>query len=247
MDKIIYIRLFAGLNFFVPKKFRQRLLQMPLSGNPSVKDVIESIGIPHTEFELVLVNSNVVNLSYQVKEQDRISVYPKFFQIDQAGIDKHIISKPECIKFVLDVHLGKLNGMLRMLGFDCYYRNDLDDDEIIEIACREERIILSRDLGIFKNAKVKCGYFPRSQDPKLQLKEVIDRYDLHDKIKPLSRCINCNGEIKLVEKEAIIDKLEEKTKLYYNEFYECKTCKKTYWKGSHYAKMLEFIGNMGSN
>jgi uncharacterized protein len=247
MDKFIYIRLFADLNFFVPKRFRQRLLQMPLSGNPSVKDVIESIGVPHTEFELVLVNSHVVDLSYQVKEHDQISVYPKFFQLQNPGIDEIKMNKPKNFKFVLDVHLGKLNAMLRMLGFDCYYRNDLDDDEIIDIANREERIILSRDLGIFKNGKVKWGYFPRSQDPKLQLKEIIDRYGLHDKIKPLSRCMNCNGEIKLVEKSEIADKLEEKTKRYYHEFYECETCKKTYWKGSHYTRMLEFIGNIAQN
>jgi uncharacterized protein len=247
MDKYIYIRLFAGLNFFLPKRFRQRLIQLPLNGNQSVKDVIESVGIPHTEFELVLVNSQIVDLSYQVKENDRISVYPFFYSLEHPGIDEFKSKRPKQFKFVLDVHLGKLNTMLRILGFDCYYRNDLDDDEIIDIACKEDRIILSRDLGIFKNGKVKWGYFPRSQDPKIQLKEIIDRYDLKNKIKPFSRCISCNGEIRIVEKDQIIDELQENTKRYYDEFYICLTCKKTYWKGSHYIKMIEFIENISSN
>jgi uncharacterized protein len=247
MDKFIYIRLFADLNFFVPEKLKQRNIQLPIFGNPSIKDVVESIGVPHTEIEMILVNSNPADLSYQVKEQDQVSVYPKFFQLEAIDDDKDNSSVPKYLKFILDVHLGKLASMLRMLGFDCYYRNDLDDDEIIEIACKEERIILTRDLGILKNGKVKHGYFPRSQDPKLQLREIFDRYRLKDKIKPLTRCMTCNGEISLVKKSEIGEEIGEKTELYYQEFYLCKNCKKTYWKGSHYIKMMEFIRAISNN
>lgn len=247
MNKFVFIRLYAGLNFFLPKKFRQRLIQLKLNGNPSVKDVIESVGVPHTEIELVLINNCLTVLDQQVKENDRISVYPFFYQLEIANSEKSAIKMPDKIKFILDVHLGKLNNMLRILGFDCYYRNNLDDDEIIDIAYNEERIILSRDLGIFKNNKVKYGYFPRSQDPKIQLKEILERYNLKTKIKPLSRCIKCNGDIQIIEKEKIIDGLEEKTKLFFNEFYICNNCKKTYWKGSHYDKIIEFVENINNN
>jgi uncharacterized protein with PIN domain/sulfur carrier protein ThiS len=247
MDKFIYIRLFAGLNFFVPKRLKQRTIQLPLYKNQSVKDLIESVGVPHTEFEMVVVNGDIVNLSYHVNENDHISVYPRFFQLENPKCQEMGLKRPKEFKFILDVHLGKLNAMLRMLGFDCYYRNNLDDDEIIDIACNENRIVLSRDLGIFKNGKVKWGYFPRSQDPKIQLKEIIERYDLKNKIRPFSRCINCNGEIKIVNKDHIPGDLEGKTKLYYHDFYACTNCKKTYWKGSHYHKMMEFIENISQN
>ena len=247
IDKHIYIRVFAGLNFFLPKKFRQRLLQLQLNGNPSVKDVIESVGIPHTEFELVLVNSEVVELSYHVRKGDRISVYPFFYQFDAPGKEIALKETPEDFKFILDVHLGKLAAMLRLLGFDCYYRNNLEDEEIIKIAFHEDRIILSRDLGIFKNSKVKWGYFPRSQDPKVQLKEIIDRYDLKSRMKPFSRCTNCNGEISVVKKADIEGQLKERTKLFYEEFYICENCNKTYWKGSHYYKMIEFVESISGN
>ena len=247
MDKFVYIRLFAGLNFFVPDRLKQRTIQLVLYGNPAVKDVIESLGVPHTEFEFITVNGEIVNLSYRLNSNDHINVYPHFFQFDVSGITNDDYRRPVHHKFIIDVHLGKLNTLLRMLGFDCYYRNNLEDKEIIEIACMEDRIVLSRDIGIFKNGKVKWGYFPRSQDPKIQLKEILDRYDLRSKIKPLSRCMNCNGKIILVDKKQILDDLKENTKLYYHDFYVCKDCKKTYWKGSHYHKMLDFIENFSNN
>jgi uncharacterized protein with PIN domain len=247
MDKFVYIRLFAGLNFFVPNRLKQKTIQLRLFGNPSVKDVVESVGVMHTEFEFITVNGEIVNFSYRLNSSDHINVYPHFFQIDVSGSIVQENAKPIQHKFIIDVHLGKLSTLLRMLGFDCYYRNDLDDNEIIEIARMEDRIVLSRDIGIFKNAKVKWGYFPRSQDPKIQLKEILDRYDLRSKIKPLCRCINCNGALEVVDKGQILNDLKENTKLYYHDFYCCKECKKTYWKGSHYYKMLDFIEGFSHN
>jgi len=246
-SKYIYIRLFADLNYFVPVKLKNRNIRLIVFGRPSIKDVIESIGVPHTEFEMVTLNGQPTETNKNVKENDQLVVYPHFFQlsIDQLEIDD--LPANQGFKFVLDVHLGKLAAMLRLLGFDSEYNNMLEDDEIIDIACNENRIILSRDLGIFKNSRVKQGYFPRSQDPKIQLKEVVDRYGLNYHIKPFSRCIKCNGELYEIDKESVKSEILENTNLYYKEFYSCSICRKTYWKGSHYQQMLEFVQNYSLN
>ncbi len=147
-------------------------------------------------------------------------------------------------KFVNDVHLGKLTRLLRMTGFDTVYRNDLEDDEIIRIAVEEQRIILTRDLGILKNKKVQKGYFLRSQQPKEQLREVILRFQLQNNMKFLSRCIICNGTIEKTDKSSVESCLKPGTQKHFNDFFRCKDCGKVYWEGSHFNKMMMFFQNL---
>jgi uncharacterized protein with PIN domain len=247
MDKFFYIRLFAGLNFFVPEKLKHRNIILPYRGKQSAKDAVESIGVPHTEFGMISLNGRMIGMDEYISENDQLIVYPHFYQLMPVETNKTTDEEETLPRFILDVHLGKLATLLRLLGFDTFYHNQLDDEEIIETACSENRIILSRDIGIFKNSRVKRGYFPRSQDSKQQLKEVIQRYGLGDKIQPFTRCLKCNGEIVPVNKSQVIGQLQENTKMYYQDFCACERCKKTYWKGSHYQKMKEFVGNISAN
>lgn len=153
-----------------------------------------------------------------------------------------IVKEP--IKFILDVHLGRLARWLRMLGFDVLYRNDYDDPEIVAIAGREARTILTRDLGIMKRRAVTRGYHVQSTKPQEQLHEVLTRYKLHDQIKPFHRCIVCNGLLDPVPKEAVIKQLEPKTILYYDDYFQCADCRKIYWRGSHFERMTTFINGL---
>jgi uncharacterized protein with PIN domain len=150
-------------------------------------------------------------------------------------------------KFILDVHLGKLAKYLRMLGFDTLYETDYTDFHIVDIATAQNRTILTRDVSILKIKSVTHGYWIRSQNPFKQLVEVIRRFDLTMTIKPFSRCTSCNGSMEKVTKESVMDRLEPKTKQYYEEFYQCESCKKVYWKGSHYENMKKFIETLRSS
>jgi uncharacterized protein with PIN domain len=73
------------------------------------------------------------------------------------------------------------------------------------------------------------------------VREVVKRFDLYNQMKPFVRCIACNCLIKKVKKNDVIEQLEPKTKKYYDEFYQCESCGKAYWKGSHYMKMKQAI------
>ena len=131
-----------------------------------------------------------------------------------------------------------------MLGFDAWYRNDYDDLELAEISAREGRILLTGDCGLLQRKQVVYGYFIREDNPRDQLRSVLRRYSLFDRIEPFGRCVDCNALLEEVEKQEIIDRLEPKTKKYYYEFYQCTYCDKIYWPGSHYENMKEFIENL---
>ncbi len=244
MSKRATFRFYEELNDFLPEHKKKTLFLYDFEGNPSVKDAIEAIGVPHTEVDLILVNSKSVMFSYHLQDGDMISVYPVFESLDISDVT-HLRDKPlREPKYVLDVHLGKLAKYLRMLGFDTLYENNYEDTEIIEIAKNQNRIILTRDVSILKNKTVTHGYWIRSQYPKKQLEEVIVRFDLFSNIKPFYRCLVCNGILTKTKKESINNKLQPKTKQYYDEFYQCKSCEKVYWKGSHYYKMKNFIESL---
>jgi uncharacterized protein with PIN domain len=131
-----------------------------------------------------------------------------------------------------------------MLGLDCLYENDYDDKSLFAISVGQERILLTRDRRLLMHKAITRGYLLRSLEPHEQLVEVVRRYGLRKWIRPFQRCIRCNHLLQPVEKTAIIDRLEPLTKLYFDEFRICPSCKQVYWKGSHFERMQKLIAGL---
>ena len=239
-----YFRFYAALNDFLLPERRQVRFIYSFKECGSIKDTVEALGVPHPEIDLILVNGQSVDFSYLVQDGDWISVYPRFKSIDITPL-KPLVPKawPE-IRFVLDVHLGKLATYLRLLGFDTLYRNDYQDRELAQISSEESRILLTRDRALLKRSIVTHGYCIRELDTEKQLVEVLRRFDLFGQIQPFQRCLRCNGLLEPVAKEAIRDRLLPKTRLYYHDFRSCQDCAQIYWKGSHYEGIQQFLARV---
>ncbi len=244
---IVTVRAYAELNDFLPKKWRQREFTYPLNGGFSLKHLIESAGIPHTEIEIILLNGKSVDFNCIVKPGDRISVYPVFESLDITPL---LRLRPEPLRktrFVLDVHLGKLALILRLLGFDAGFPGNIPDEELAEISAGEGRILLTRDTMLLKRSIVTHGCYLHSQDPEEQAHEILERLDLRESIKPFTRCLDCGAFLETVDKKEIINRLEPLTKEYYNEFKRCSQCHKIYWKGSHFESIMGLLQRLGVN
>ena len=247
MPRSIHIRFYEELNDFLPESRRKKDFSHTFFGTPAIKDIVEALGIPHTEVDLILANGQSVNFTFRPEEGDRISVYPVFESIDISPVTRLRPKPLRIIRFIADVHLGRLAKYLRMVGFDTVYSNSLEDPEIVRLATAQKRIILTRDLALLKNSQVTHGYYVRSDQPNEQLAEAIQRFDLKDQIKPFKRCMECNGLIKKVNKEKIVELLKPRTRAYFNEFYQCHDCKKVYWHGSHFDRMRGIIEKLKLN
>ncbi|MBE7550838.1 MAG: Mut7-C ubiquitin/RNAse domain-containing protein [Anaerolineales bacterium] len=243
-SKSASIRFYAELNDFLPPDQRQKTLVYSFELSASVKDVIEALGVPHTEVDLILANGVSVDFTYLVRDGDRISVYPVFEAIDITPLVRVRPRPLRETRFVLDVHLGRLAIYLRMLGFDALYRNDYTDEELAQISSTQGRILLTRDRGLLKRSIVTHGYCVRSTSPPPQLVEVLRRFDLFASLRPFSRCLHCNGLLEAVDKQAISDRLPPKTRQYYDEFRRCQNCDRIYWPGSHFQRMQQFIQSL---
>ncbi|MCW8860441.1 MAG: Mut7-C ubiquitin/RNAse domain-containing protein [Deltaproteobacteria bacterium] len=210
-------------------------------GSPAVKDSIEALGLPHTEVDMIVIFGRSVGFDYRLQADDQVEVFPFGGEVARGG-EVHLSPPlPDNPMFILDVHLGKLARRLRMLGFDCRYRNDYTDSQVIELAQAEGLIILTRDRGILKHACVRQGYLIGSDQVDEQVLEVLDRYRLGNKICPLYRCPRCNGLLKPVAKKEIMHRLLPKTAQYYQNFRQCHSCRQLYWQGSHYLKIERWI------
>jgi uncharacterized protein with PIN domain len=239
-----HFRFYEELNEFLPQDKRKTEFEYQFRGSPSVKDVIEAIGVPHVEVDLILLNGISVSFSRKLSDGDRVAVYPVFESFDISSVT-HL--RPEPLReprFILDVHLGRLAKYLRLCGFDSLYSKFFEDREIIETALREKRIILTRDRQLIKNSSVTHGYWIRSQNHNEQLTEVFRRFDLKDRLAMFSRCINCNSVLEEVRKEDIIDRLQADTSRYFSRFTRCPACNRIYWEGSHYDNMKRIINQV---
>ena len=236
-----YFRFYAELNDFLPASRRQVAFVHAFEMNAAVKDLVEALGAPHTEVDLILVNGESVDFSYRLQDGDRVSVYPVFESLDVSELVRVRPRPLREVKFVLDTHLGKLAVYLRMLGLDTLYRNDCQDDEVAHISASQGRVLLTKDRGLLKRSAVTHGYCVRAIRPREQVVEVLRRFDLLGSIAPFCRCLRCNGLLYPVPKEEIADRLLPKTRQYYQEFYLCDACGQIYWAGSHLQRMQRFV------
>jgi len=241
LNKKVTIRFYEELNDFLPNSKKKVRFEHHFADRTSVKDLIESLGVPHTEIDLIIINQKSAGFNYLINNGDVISAYPVFESLDISEV-QHLRPKPlRQPKFICDVHLGSLARYLRMLGFDILYENNFNDEEIVKLSRKEKRAILTRDRGILKRTEVTHGYWVRSFKVKEQAIEILKRFDLKNQVKEFSRCIECNELLKPIKKEKVIAELPPKVLQLQNEFFKCPSCKKIYWKGTHYLRMLSFI------
>ncbi len=239
----IYIRFFGELKDFLPPSRKGRRFDYIIKGCPSVKDTLEAIGVPHVAVDSIFINQQACDFSYQLKEGDEIKVYPAGYNLKGRNILR-LNPAPVRVHFIADSHLGKLARHLRLLGFNVLYQTVFPDKLIVRLAVRQRRIILTRDKGLLKHRCLRWGYWVRSFDPDRQVREVIKQYGLLRHLCPFCRCVECNGLIKAVAKARVLARLPPKTRMYYRRFYRCQKCRRIYWKGSHYRRMMLFIGRL---
>ncbi|OBI99557.1 Mut7-C RNAse domain-containing protein [Mycobacterium sp. 1465703.0] len=236
----VEVRVYAELNDFLAAPSRGRTVRRPFRPHQTVKDVLEAMGIPHTEVDLILVNGSVQGFGYRPDFGDRIAAYPMFEALDigPTALRSVPLRNP---RFVVDVNLGRLAWLLRLFGFDVWWSNDADDKTLADISTEQRRILLTRDRGLLKRRTITHGLFVRSDDPEEQAIAVIRRLDLRQRLAPLTRCMRCNGTLAPVTKDEVIDRLEPLTREYYDDFSRCTDCGRIYWAGSHHAKLLALI------
>jgi uncharacterized protein with PIN domain len=238
---IAYVRCYGELNDFLQPSLRQSTLACTIGVRVSVKDLVEAIGVPHPEIDMLLINGEAATFERLVQDGDRIAAYPDFARLPvprEARVGPPPLIKP---RFVADGHLGRLAAYLRLMGFDTLYRNSFTDHELVAVSAGEDRVLLTRDVGVLKHRAVLHGHWIRHVEPARQLVEVLRRYDLAATVAPFTCCLRCNWILETKEKSKVAHLLPERTHEHYVEFAQCNACGRVYWKGSHYRRMARLV------
>ena len=220
---------------------------MQVTPQRSIKDILESIGVPHVEIDLISLHpeggtkSSAVDFNYHPIHNDAFTVYPETHPLTDRGLMTSVTAPH---RFLLDVHLGKLARLMRMLGFDSFYRNDLTDPVLARMSREQHRILLTQDRRLLMRREVTLGLCIRSQKPHTQLREVLQRYEIHLQARPFSRCMNCNGQLVEVPKEVVFERLPPRVKKWCDTFACCVDCDNIYWQGTHHARMKLWVKDL---
>ena len=252
------------MNQLLPARKRNRLLTVEWKGKRSIKDLVESLCVPHTEVGGIRVNGQWVDFSYILADNDRVMVFPVSPVSSSETVDPCFtcttctsenplfrsmpVTEP---RFLCDVHLWKLARRLRLLGYDTWHDPKWDDAQLADISQKQGLILLTRDRGLLIRRKVERGIYIHNTDPERQVKELLHRLGLREPIAPFTRCLLCNGFLEPVDMtdEEARKKLKPLVPVgvlkWTDEFHYCPTCRKMYWKGAHYEKLIKKIKGYG--
>lgn len=225
-------RFHGELERFLAREHRGASIDHAYARAATLKQAIESLGVPHTEIGRLIVNGEPATLDRTVREKDSVEVFPH-----APGAAPFA----EPLAFIADAHMGGLARMLRMLGFDTLYDNALHDAEIVRIASSERRVVLTRDRELLKRGEVMRGCFVHALKPESQLREVARRYGIAERMQPFALCLHCNLPLEPAPADAVAERAPERIRERYHTFMQCPGCRRVFWEGSHWERMRSVL------
>lgn len=214
-----------GLRLFLAPRHRGARCFAEVDGTSSLGHVVEAAGVPLTEVGGLAVDGRPVSAAYRPRGGETVVVEP--------------VRRPQPLlggaRFLLDVHLGALARRLRLVGLDTAYRNDLGDEELVERANAERRVLLTRDRGLLRRRALRQGAYVHGDRPDDQLCDVLGRFA--PPLAPWTRCTACNGELAPASRAEVEDLLRPGTRRTYDAFARCTVCGRPYWKGAHHRRL----------
>ncbi len=237
-------RFYEELNDFLAPERRGREFSVPCARAATTKHMIEALGVPHTEVELILLNGESAGFDRLLADGDRVAVYPVFEAFDVAPLLRLRERPLRVSRFVADAHLGGLAHLLRMMGFDTLYDNAFADDEVERLAAAERRIVLTRDRELLKRSGVTHGMYVRALRSTDQLREVFQRLHLARGACPFTLCLHCNATLAPIAKADALPRLPPRVAAQFERFAGCSGCGRVYWEGSHWRRMRGLIDQL---
>lgn len=152
----------------------------------------------------------------------------------------HDSADGESPRFIADCHLGRLAKYLRFMGYDTLYFPHIEDRDLVALARKEARIVLTRDTAMVqrKNAPV---FFLKPQDSAAQIRALSDAFGIRILDDAYHRCLVCNARLEAIGKTALKDTVPAAVKEHFDFFQQCPECGRVYWHGDHYQNMTTFL------
>ena len=150
-------------------------------------------------------------------------------------------------RFIADSNVGKLAKLLRMVGYDTLFFAQGDDNEMIRVALRENRVILTKDTQIMKRQLVTSGKLKAilvsQENPRAQLLEVVKTLN-RNHLNPFSLCLECNQLLIPRSKEEVQNLVPPYVFKTQEQYMGCQACHRIYWQGTHWQAMVRELSGL---
>ncbi|AET90326.1 MULTISPECIES: Mut7-C RNAse domain-containing protein [Caballeronia] len=232
------------LNDFLARSQRGHTFACACAKSSSTKHMIEALGVPHTEVEVIVRNGVATGFDTLIEANDLIEVYPTGHAPEGMANGALLLRPPlpaGGLRFIADAHLGGLAQLLRLAGFDTRYDNNFPDEEIEQLAQDEARIVLTRDRELLKRRSVLRGCYVRALQPDEQFREVSARFDLAPHVRAFRLCLMCNAPLRPAGPGDIDGRVPEGVRERHSRFVTCDVCRRVFWEGSHWRRMRAHI------
>ncbi len=245
MGNDIAIELDQSFSFFLPKDRVGQEIRVSMDRFAAVKDMIEALGVPHTEVGFMSFNGKEVDFFFVPRSPGLLTVrsIQTPFDVKSPSFLRPVPLSD--VRFVADANVIRLGKLMLLLGFDVALFRRGNDSDIADMAQNQNRIVLTRDTALLKRKKIIFARRVRADLPYDQLSEIISFFGLGQNIDIFTRCTSCNKKLLPKAKDEIFHLLEPKTRLYFHTFFQCPECKNIYWKGSHHENMKHRFSFMG--
>ncbi len=151
-------------------------------------------------------------------------------------------------KFIVDHNVGKLVRWLRMMGYDTLFFSGDDDSDMIAQALAEDRVILTRDTRIMERQLVTSGRLKAvlidSEQPRQQMRQVLNFLGLDTRFQPFSRCLECNRLLVARNRQQVKERVPPYVWQTQEQYMECPGCGRIYWRGTHWQAMTRKLDEL---
>jgi uncharacterized protein len=159
--------------------------------------------------------------------------------------NRMIDTERQDLKFIADENVGKLAKRLRLLGFDTLFFKGEDDGNMIQTALAEKRIVITRDTRILERKPVAGGKVKtlliQTDNVDEQTAWILNELDLIEYAHPFTLCIECNAPLVRISRSQAKERVPPYVWQNHDEFVECRSCRRVYWKGTHWAAMRRLL------
>lgn len=209
-----------------------------LTRRASVKDVIEALGVPHTEVYSLAVDGQPAAFGHLLGPGQEVRAWPGVPPVDVTA-PGGLRAPLRAPRFAADANVGRLATYLRLLGIDTFWSNSVEDGELAALAASEGRVVLTTDRGVLRRKAVEWGRLVRKADPVEQARDVVRFFGLTPLVRPMTLCVRCNAALEPVDKALVLHLLRPLTRKHHEHFHHCPSCGRVYWPGTHHAMMQD--------
>ncbi len=151
-------------------------------------------------------------------------------------------------RFLVDENAARLVRWLRLLGYDTVRVPGADDADLVALAGREHRVLLTRDRGILVRRPIALGEVRAlhldSDDPWQQLAQVVRACHLDPQSTLFTRCVACNGVLEPATVEEARPHVPPFVAATQRQFTRCPGCGRYYWLGTHWRRVTDRLAGL---